>query len=139
MPLSLPPCPVRRSCWPPALLAKFGDHRDRFPSPASVQALAGTCPVTDCNGKRKVTYFRKACDRDFRNIAQQWAKASLSYSLWAVSYWRQVRPHCSSDSHAYLCLANRWLSIAWMLWQRRQAYEEAYHLQQRAQHSKPRT
>ena len=122
----------------PALLAQFGDHRDRFPSPASVQALAGTCPVTDSSGKRKVIYFRKACDRDFRNIAQQWAKASLSSSLWAVSYWKQVRPRCSSDSHAYRCLANRWLSIAWTLWQRRQAYDEAYHLQQRAQHSKPR-
>jgi transposase len=122
----------------PALLAKFGDHRDRFPSPASVQALAGTCPVTDSSGKRKVIYFRKACDRDFRNITQQWAKASLSSSLWAVSYWKQVRPRCSSDSHAYRCLANRWLSIAWTLWQRPQAYDEAYHMQQRAQHSKPR-
>jgi len=30
----------------PALLVKFGDDRDRFPVPASVQILAGTCPVT---------------------------------------------------------------------------------------------
>jgi hypothetical protein len=37
----------------PALLAKFGDHRDRFPTPASVQALAGACPVTQQSGKRK--------------------------------------------------------------------------------------
>jgi transposase len=47
----------------PSLLAKFGDDRKRFPSPASVQALAGTCPVTDRSGKRKVVRFRKACDR----------------------------------------------------------------------------
>lgn len=122
----------------PALLAKFGDYRDRFPSPASVQALAGTCPVTDRSGKRKVVYFRKACDRTFRDLAQKWAKASLSTSLWAISYWQQVRPHCSSDSHAYRCLANRWLAIAWALWQKREAYDEAYHLEQRALHSKPR-
>ncbi|MGQ0603963.1 MAG: transposase, partial [Anaerolineales bacterium] len=29
----------------PALLAKFGDDRERFPAPASLQCLAGTCPV----------------------------------------------------------------------------------------------
>jgi hypothetical protein len=38
----------------PALLAKFGDDRKRFPTPASVQALAGTCPVTDQSGKRRI-------------------------------------------------------------------------------------
>lgn len=41
----------------PALLTKFGDDRDRFPSPASLQALAGTCPVTDQSGKRKIVKF----------------------------------------------------------------------------------
>ena len=41
----------------PALLVKFGDDRQRFPPPASVQALAGTCPVTDKSGKRKVIKF----------------------------------------------------------------------------------
>lgn len=55
----------------PALLAKFGDDRARFPTPASVQALAGTCPVTDQSGKRKVIKFRRACDREFRWIVQQ--------------------------------------------------------------------
>jgi transposase len=122
----------------PALLVKFGDDRQRFPSPASVQALAGTCPVTDSSGKRKVIRFRRACDREFRNIAQQWAVASKPESLWASTYWEQVRPHCDSDSHAYRCLANRWLAIAWKLWQTRQPYDEAYHLRQRALRSKPR-
>ena len=31
----------------PALLAKFGDDRQRFPTANSVQALAGTCPVAN--------------------------------------------------------------------------------------------
>jgi transposase len=55
-------------------LAKFGDDRQRFPTPSSVQALAGTCPVTERSGKRKVIKFRQACDREFRYIAQQWAR-----------------------------------------------------------------
>ena len=122
----------------PALLVKFGDDRQRFPRPASVQAVAGTCPVTDSSGKRKVIRFRHACDREFRNIAQQWAIASKPESLWATIYWEQVRLHSDSDSHAYRCLANRWLAIAWKLWQTGQVYDEAYHLQQRAMRSKPR-
>jgi transposase len=121
----------------PSLLAKFGDDRKRFPSPASVQALAGTCPVTEKSGKRKVVRFRKACDRAFRDIAQKWAVASRSQSLWADAYWQRVRPRCRSSSHAYRCLANRWLSIAWTLWQKHEEYDETYHLQQRALHSRP--
>jgi transposase len=122
----------------PSLLVKFGADRARFPMPASVQALASTCPVTDHSGKRRIIKFRQSCDREFRRIAQQWAITSLAESAWAQSYWQQVRPRCQSDSHAYRCLANRWLAIAWKLWQARVPYDEDYHLQQRAAHSKPR-
>ena len=55
----------------PSLLAKFCDDRERFPEPSSVQALAGTCPVTDASGKRRVVKFRRSCDSEFRHIAQQ--------------------------------------------------------------------
>jgi len=102
----------------PALLAHFGDDRERFPTAASVQALAGTCPVTKQSGKRRTITFRTACDHRFRDIAHQWAKASLKHSVWAQAYWQQTRPHCQSHSHAYRCLANRWLAIVWKLWQR---------------------
>jgi transposase len=54
----------------PALLAHFGDDRERFPSAASDQALAGTCPVTEQSGKRRTITFRTACDHHFRDIAQ---------------------------------------------------------------------
>jgi transposase len=67
----------------PALLSKFGDDRQRFPTPAAVQALAGTCPVTDSSGKRRRVKFRTGCDHDFRQIAQQWARHSLNRSVWA--------------------------------------------------------
>ena len=121
----------------PALLAKFGDDRERFPSPRSVQALAGTCPVTAASGKRRIVKFRKACDKEFRQIAQQWARASLVNSVWANAYWEQVRARVDHNNDAFRRLANRWLAIAWKLWQTRQPYDEAYHLQQRAQRSKP--
>jgi transposase len=120
----------------PALLTKFGDDRQRFPTPAAVQALAGTCPVTEQSGKRKVIKFRRACDHEFRQIVQQWARCSLAESVWANAYWQQVRPRVGSDNHAYRCLGNRWIAIAWKLWQTQQVYDQTYHLQQRAKHTK---
>jgi transposase len=122
----------------PALLAKFGDHRDRFPTPASVQALAGTCPVTKKSGKRRIVIFRRRCDREFRRIAQQFAHLSIRQSGWALAYWRDLRPRCRSDSDAYRRLANRWLAIIWKMWQDGKAYDETYHLQQRALRRRPK-
>jgi transposase len=122
----------------PGLLAKFGDHRDRFPTPGDVQALAGTCPVTERSGKRKLVLFRHGCDKEFRRIAQQFARASVPQSGWATAYWHEIRPNCHSDSHAYRILANRWLAIIWKMWQDRKPYDEVYHLQQRALRRKPR-
>jgi hypothetical protein len=113
----------------PGLLAKFGDDRQRFPNAASLQALAGTCPVTEESGQRRTVYFRTGCDHEFRQIAQQWALASLRESAWAASYWQEICPHCQSDSHATRCLANRWLAVAWKLWHSQQTYDETYHMQ----------
>lgn len=122
----------------PALLTKLGDDRARFPDAASVQALAGTCPVTESSGKRRRVHFRWSCDREFRWLAHTWAMASLGQSTWANAYWQQARARGLSRNQAYRSLANRWLAVVWKLWQTRQPYDEAYHLQQRAARSKPR-
>ena len=100
--------------------------------------MAGTCPVTQESGKRKIVLFRRGCDKEFRRITQQFAKTSISQSGWALAYWRDVRPHCASDSDAYRRLAIRWLAIIWKMWQDHKAYDETYHLQQRAQRRRPR-
>jgi transposase len=122
----------------PSLLVKFGDHRDRFPESADVQALAGTCPVTEQSGKRRWVVFRRGCDKEFRRIAQQFARASVRGSGWASVYWHETRPSCRSGSHAYRKLANRWLAVIWKMWQTRQPYDESYHLAQRARRRKPK-
>lgn len=121
----------------PALLAKFGDDRERFPSAAHVQELAGTCPVTDQSGKRRSVYFRHACDKEFRTIAQQWARCSIAASPWAAAYYQQHMAKGHTNSHAYRCLANRWLDIAWTLWHNRTTYDEAHHLIDCRQRSRP--
>ena len=122
----------------PALLVKFGNDRQRFQTPASVQALAGTCPVTDKSGKHKVIKFRKACDREWRSLAQAWAIALVNSakSPGAIAYFEQIRPRSHNRHPAYRCVANRWLAIAWKLWQTHQPYDEAYYFQQRTARSK---
>lgn len=124
----------------PSLLVKFGDHRDRFPTPASVQALAGTCPVTQRSGKRKkIIKFRRGCDKEFRRISQQFARSSVRKSGWARAYLCEIHPRRDSSSHAYRCLANRWLAIIWKMWQDGKPYDEEYHLQQRARRRRPKS
>jgi len=118
----------------PSLLAQFGDDRMRFPNAKSVQMIAGTCPVTIASGKRKVVRYRQACDRQFRAVAIQWAKGSIISSPWANAYFTKVYRRGKTASHAYRCLANRWLAILWKLWQTGEEYDEAYHLQQRNLH-----
>jgi hypothetical protein len=121
----------------PALLAKFGDNRQRFPTAQTLQSVAGTCPYTKQSGKRKYVLFRRVCDHEFRQITQQWAKASLDQSVWANTYFQLVQPRCKSTSHAYRCLANRWLAIAWRTWQDGVPYDETLHMRRHALRAKP--
>jgi transposase len=122
----------------PALLAKMGDDRQRFPSPETVQAVAGTCPVTKQSGKSRLVTFRYACDHEFRQIVQQWAKLSIQASPWAAMYYQAVRLHCSSENEAYRKLGNRWLAVLWKLWQSRQPYDEQKHLRSYAHRMAPK-
>ena len=70
-------------------------------------------------------------------MTDEWAAKPLLKSVWVNSYFHQIRPHCHSHNNALRCLANRWLAIAWTLWQRHQAYDEAYHLKQRQLRAQP--
>jgi transposase len=122
----------------PKLLVMFGDHRDHYPSPDAIQALAGTCPVTIHSGKSKSIRFRRACNRDFRRTAQQLALFSVRQSPWAAAYFADALSRGHGESHAYRCLANRWLAIAWTLWQRSECYDESRHLRDVNRHRRPR-
>jgi len=121
----------------PKLLVMFGDHRMRYPQRSILPAIAGTSPVTIASGKARYVKFRRACNRRYRQTAQLLARSSLSYSVWAASYFNQALQRGMSKSHAFRCLANRWLHIIWALWQSGRQYDEVYHLQQVARHRQP--
>lgn len=122
----------------PALLAKLGDNRLRFPSPQIVQAIAGTCPITKQSGKSHIVNFRRVCDREFRQIVQQWAISSVKSSPWAATYFFAARPHAVSDNEAYRKLANRWLEVLWRIWRDRVPYDEQIHLHNNTIRSAPK-
>ncbi len=121
----------------PALLAMLGDDRERFPTPATLQALAGTCPVTKQSGKIRYVTFRYSCNHEFRQIVQQWAKLSINCSPWAAAYYQKTRLHCRSENEAYRKLANRWLEVLWRLWHDHQPYNEQKHLSSHARRMLP--
>ena len=66
------------------------------------------------------------------------ARQSLRYSAWAREYRAAQLARGHSISRANRALANRWASIIWTLWQRREVYNETVHAANRAQHGTPR-
>jgi transposase len=57
----------------PRLLAGWGDVRERYGSAASLQALAGTSPVTYASGNYSHAHRRYTCIKPFRNTLYQFA------------------------------------------------------------------
>ena len=117
---------------PARLLAWIGDDRSRFPNAETLQAIAGTAPITRRSGKALNVEFRKACSHPMRRALDDFARQSVRYSAWAREYHDAQMARGHSKARAYRALANRWAKIIWTLWQRREAYDEAKHLANRA-------
>lgn len=122
----------------PALLAKLGDDRERYPCREMLQAIAGTCPITHQSGRHRSVVFRQACDREFRYVVSLWAREVGKNSGWAKAYLEQLHHRRISEADAYRRLGNRLLAILWKLWQDKLIYQESVHLQQRLARAKPR-
>ena len=113
------------------LLAWIGDDRTRFPSANALQATAGTVPVTRRSGKSKSVEFRTGCSHKLRKAADDLARQSVKKSGWARAYYDAQLARGHNPARAYRALANRWLSVAWKLWQTRSVYDEHLHLANR--------
>jgi transposase len=112
----------------PRLMAYFGDQRDRFSSFQMLQAIAGTAPITQQSGKRRLVSFRLACSRPFRRAISDFARLSLHHSGWAKAYYLNQLALGHSKARALRALANSWLRILWTIWQRHELYSESKHL-----------
>jgi transposase len=117
------------------LISLFGDDRDRFSSLSEVQALVGSCPVTEKSGKsHRAIYFRRACNKYYRDSLHQLSFASIRESPWAKAYYKKHRARGKKHNHTLRCLANIHLRILYTMWENRTHYDENLFLAQRARH-----
>jgi transposase len=121
---SLPRCQVIRAA---KLLVEIGDARGRFPTDASLAALAGACPSTRQSGRYHVVTFRWACDKKLRNAVMDFAGDSRHASPWAAAIYDRHRAANKTHQHAVRILARAWLRVIWRCWQDGVAYDAALH------------
>jgi transposase len=109
----------------PRLLAGWGDDRERYLSAASVQALAGTSPVTYASGNYSRAHRRYACVKPLRNVLYQFAWQSTFQELWAQAYYQRKRREGKTHSMAVRALANGWVRVIHAMWLKQERYNGA--------------
>lgn len=114
------------------LLAFFGDNRKFYTDASELRAIAGTCPVTEKTGKNyKSIYFRRACDKFYRDLMHQLAFSSLTKIKWARAYYDRHRAENKKHAHALRCLASIHLKILFAMWKNETEYDENIFLAQK--------
>jgi hypothetical protein len=77
------------------------------------------------NGKNfHVVYFRRACNKFYRDTRHNLAFSSLKEARWARAYYQQPRRAGHKHNHALRCLANVHLRILFARWQTGSCYDE---------------
>jgi transposase len=109
----------------PRLLAEWGEDRQRYANPSSIQALAGTSPVPFESGNYAKVHQRLACLKPLRNVLQQFAWLSTQQEAWAKDYYDRKRREGKSHSMAVRALANVWVRILFAMWHKREPYQRA--------------
>ena len=108
----------------PRLLAAFGSQRERYGSAGEVQTYTGIAPVMEKSGKKKWVHFRWACPKFLRQSFHEWAGHSIAQSVWARSYYQQLRNRGKGHHAAVRALAFKWSRILFRCWKDRVAYDE---------------
>ena len=109
------------------LLAEIGDNRDRHPTSASLEAIAGQVPVAVESGKKKVARFRWACNKNLRAAVSVLADSSRHHNPWAADIYQRARARGHDHPHAIRILGRAWLRIIWRLWQDHNTYDPNRH------------
>lgn len=117
------------------LVALFGDNRELYADVSELQGRTGTCPVTEKSGDDfRLIYFRRACNKFYRDVMQRLAFSSLRATAWAKAFYHKHRALGKTHSHALRCLANLHLRLLFAIWKSKTCYDENLFLAQRAKH-----
>jgi transposase len=109
------------------LLAEIGDNRDRHPTSASLEAIAGQSPIAVQSGKKKVACFRWACNKNLRDAVSVLADTSRHHNPWAADIYQRARGRGHDHPHAIRILGRAWLRVIWRLWHDHTAYDPNRH------------
>jgi transposase len=121
----------------PRLLAAFGSQRERYGSAQEVQTYSGIAPVIEKSGKKKWVHCRLACPKFLRQSFHEWAGHSIAHSVWARSYYQQLRSRGKGHHAAVRALAFKWIRILFRCWKDRVAYDEVKYLAALARRGSP--
>jgi len=121
----------------PRLLSHFGSRRDRYESAQALQQLSGCVPVTHQSGKSNQTYFRQACQKDFRTTMHLFASLSIQHSIWARACYERARDRGIPYAQALRIVGAKWLKIIFRMWQTQTPYDERAYLASLIRHGSP--
>lgn len=108
----------------PRLLALFGSDRDRFQLACEVQQLSGIAPVTEKSGKSCWVHWRWACPKFLRQSVQEFSDQSIRRSLWARTFYLQLRAAGKSHHAALRAVGYKWIRIMFRCWKQHTPYNE---------------
>jgi hypothetical protein len=101
--------------------------------------------VTIQSGKSRRVVRRHACNRQLHEALIQFARCSLMRAgcgdegvAWVKEAYLARRQAGDTAQQAYRVLANRWATILWAMWTRREAYDHARYARARAARALPK-
>jgi transposase len=121
----------------PRLLAAFGSQRERYSSAGEVQTYSGIAPVMESSGKKQWVHFRVACPKFLRQSFHEWAGHTIAYSVWAQTYYQQLRSRGKGHHAAVRALAFKWIRVVFRCWKDGVVYDESKYLASLARRGSP--
>jgi transposase len=109
------------------LLVEIGDARGRFPTEASLAAVAGAASSTRKSGRHHVVTFRWACNKELRDAVTDFAADSRRANPWAAAIYARHRAAGKTHQHATRILACAWLRVIWRCWQQHTPHNPSLH------------
>lgn len=109
------------------LIGEIGDARGKFPTAASLAALAGVAPSTRQSGKVKAVTFRWGCNKQLRDALCDFAGDSRHDNLWAADLYDRAIARGHDHPHAVRILGRAWAHVIWRCWHEGLSYEPSQH------------
>lgn len=109
------------------LIGEIGDARGKFPTAASLAALAGVAPSTRQSGKVKAVTFRWGCNKQLRDALCDFAGDSRHDNPWAADLYDRAIARGHDHPHAVRILGRAWAHVIWRCWHEGLSYDPSQH------------